>query len=724
MKLAVKFVGAAPNEQTPSVALYQVNASGQVARKIAVARDAELEVSSELTKQKSAVVALGPDVDNISKLDPKSVLQLRVSDQLAAWEKSNELSIPSLWWRQWIFFTVCVSGKVSKCRPWFLDVAAIRANALLSTTLPPLPEICTPICNAVVEVWEDTCCCWPILVIDVPIIIEKLQQLLELEPIQFPPAPNPPDPAPFNRAALNNVQRALAQGKTASQFAPNTDLARHLQALQSMSAEEAIRYIEINPPLWRFWCGCSSSMVGQTPVNPDGTFNFCWEQFPFLRINCRRSYFYKVKQWNGVSWAYIYDGAAAYQYFNADQFANLETIVGQSCGQVPPPPGTDFAMLQQIGGTPSYLLHSNWNGANAFDVDQTQTSEFGLNFPPASGGLVDFGAYTDAPWAKTLNFMLYFDPGLEALGVLYYRLSIVAADATGNPQGGATPAPIMNSVAWLEWVLDVHGNWVTQAQGLGPVNKGTQTGLFQIPYLDDALWLGGQYHQSLDTTMYANGRYLLVLELFDKNGNRLIPSGAPAYTGDTPTNFTFLRWLAASGTGSTATVPYAALTHLLWIDNRPVYGAIEDLDVDGVASSAECQFLSGPGTSQFQVGFRAFHAVMGDPSPDPIPPATFMQDYSITWTEGLGGPSGTLCSVPPNPPPCTAGDVNQPATMFTGANVKTLPASFASMLGPPPAPQACAFTVNLAVFCKHTDGSSHIYAYDVYPEASFAIAIV
>jgi hypothetical protein len=261
---------------------------------------------------------------------------------------------------------------------------------------------------------------------------------------------------------------------------------------------------------------------------------------------------------------------------------------------------------------------------------------------------------------------------------------------------------------------------VPQAEVLGPVPKGGQNGLFRIPYDDDALWLGDQFHQYLNTTNYANGRYLLVLELFDAAGNRLIPAGVAGDAGDKAANFTFLRWLTASGSNSTATVPFAALTHLLWIDNRPVYGKIEDLDVDGTASSAECQFLSGPGDSRFQVGFRAFHTVMGDVSPAPVPPRTFMQDYSISWSEGLGGPSGTLCTVSAPPvPPCNAGDVNQPSTMFAGTNVKTLPVSFAALLGPPPAPQACAFTVNLAVICKHTNGSSHISGYDLYTEASF-----
>ena len=344
-------------------------------------------------------------------------------------------------------------------------------------------------------------------------------------------------------------------------------------------------------------------MIGDTTLNPDGTFNFCWNLYPFLLLNCRRSYFYKVKQWNGSAWVYIYDGAAAHQYFNADQFANLETLLGQSCGQAPPPPGTDFATLQQIGSTPSYLLHSNWNGATSAGMDLTQVSAFGLSTPPANGGLVDFGSYEDAPWAQTLSFLLYFHPGLEALNAFYYRLSMVPSDASGNPLSGATPTPIKNSVSWSKWVPDGTG-WTTASQNLGPNSPGGQDGLFQIPYPDDALWLGDQFHQYLDTTTLSsgipqpdgtttsNGRYLLVLELFDKTGKRMIPAGAPGNPGDIPTNFTYLRWLTATGTGSMANVQYPALTHLLWVDNRAVYGGIEDMDVSGIGSSSECQFLA------------------------------------------------------------------------------------------------------------------------------------
>ena len=128
MKLNVKFVGAEHNEQMPVVALYQVNASGQVTRKLDESRDGTLEVGAELAKQKSAVVAVGPDVEDLSKLDPKALVQLRVSDQLAEWQKSKEFIVPNQWWRRWHYFTACVSGNVSKCRPWLLDTTALKGD--------------------------------------------------------------------------------------------------------------------------------------------------------------------------------------------------------------------------------------------------------------------------------------------------------------------------------------------------------------------------------------------------------------------------------------------------------------------------------------------------------------------------------------------------------------------------------------------------------------------
>ena len=117
----------------------------------------------------------------------------------------------------------------------------------------------------------------------------------------------------------------------------------------------------------------------------------------------------------------------------------------------------------------------------------------------------------------------------------------------------------------------------------------------EIPYKTLHQWLQFQYFQSLDTKTLADGRYLVIVEIFDQDGNRLRPTGATGNGKDTA--FSFLRLRGASGPDSTANVPFAALTHLFWFDNRPCYGKIEDLDVNGTPDTSVCQFLTGAASS-------------------------------------------------------------------------------------------------------------------------------
>ena len=77
-----------------------------------------------------------------------------------------------------------------------------------------------------------------------------------------------------------------------------------------------------------------------------------------------------------------------------------------------------------------------------------------------------------------------------------------------------------------------------------------------IPYSGggNPSWLGNQFHQYLDTTKLlnviaggpgtGNGQFLLVLEVFDSAGSRLVPatSAAPTAT-DTRGTFNYVRLL-------------------------------------------------------------------------------------------------------------------------------------------------------------------------------------
>lgn len=739
MQLQIKFAGVQANEQTPDVALYSIDNRGQ-ATKIAVLSDGGLHLKADSAKV-GTLIALGPDVADPSTLDPKLLVTYKAATQLPLWEANQSIEIAAQFWRPWLPIHICLAGTVSKCYPWIIDkIGLLRSIALgKAPDFRPL-ERCVPICNGVVEIWESTCCCFPFLLEDVPILISKIQEVLAQNPLMFPTPPR--QEAPASRSLRASVDKAIAAGKADLRYLPNTQLSQDLQVLQSSSASDAVTYFQNHPYLWPIWCNCSTAQLGETPLNPDGSFQYCYNQYLYFWPICGRSFFYKVKQLVGGAWQYIYDGSAANQYFSADETANLSTLLGNACGYVQPPaPGQDFVILQQIGGTLSYALHSNYGGVDASNNDLTQTGQYSVLPPPANGGLVNGN---NAPWCKTPYFMLYFDPGMEALGAYYYRLSVAPADLNGNPVGALQP--IQNSIAWNQFVVTWVGgiaeiDIVPVTLGPNSVINGGNTvgGLFKIPYNADADWLSGQFHQYFDTTTLnatasgvpgpGNGRFLLVLEIFDINGNRLVPTGVTPGSGDTAASYQYLRMLTASGPGSTANVPQAALTHLFWADNRHVVGEIDNFTLNSVSSIEQCQFLSGSASDSFQVGYRAYHAVLGDdgatpPSPatpNPLPPTSFMESYNLTWERGLNGPSGTFDSggdidvgspLTPAPP--------QPPHLSPAAN-----GVLSNLLAPPPSPPptACSFAIDLYVTSKHTDGSSHFDDLDYEVLAAVALSI-
>jgi hypothetical protein len=731
MQLKISFVGAQMHEQTPDIALYALDARGH-ATKIATVKEGTLDVAVE-TGKLGSVIALGPNVADPKTLNPKAFVTLKVADQLQQWRKNPVLEIPAQWWRPWLGFRICLTGNVSKCFPFVLEKAPLlRSIAMGTATVFPPFEFCLPICNGVVEVWESTCCCFPFLLLDVPPLIRKLKTFLAENPVMFPPPPRPGVNAPVSRALTTRVDRALAAGKTDLRFLPNTELHLHLQALESSSPEEAVKYFQAHPSLWPIWCACSSAKLGETSLNPDGSFQFCFNQFLFPWLFCSHSYFYKVKQLQGGSWVYIYNGSAANQYFNADETANLNTFLGASCGTVQPPPGTNFVDLQQIGSTLSYNLHSNYAGVDGSNNDLTQNGPFSVVAPiPAGGGLV---GSNNAPWCKTLSFMLYFDPGMETLGAVYYRFSVAPSDLNGNPVG---PMQIIqNPIAWSKYVPVVVGG-ITEIEiepvTLGPVPAvNGVNGLFRIPYNADADWLSGQAHQYFDTRTLnpaapgipgpGNGRFLLAVEIFDVNGKRIVPAGVTPGAGDVAAGFQFLRLMSASGPGSTANVNQAALTHLFWADNRPVVSEIDSFTLNGITSSEQCQFLSGDGTAAFQVNYRAYHAVLSDdglpppliPVPNPLPPTTFMSNFTLTWERGLNGPTGTFDF---------GGDTDRPSTDAFGPPQPSPAANgLLSQLLPTGGPQSCSFAIVLNVYSKHTDGSGSSFS-DLNGSTVAAVAI-
>ena len=716
MSYKVSFVGAHAHEHTPPVALYAVDLRGRIGAKIAVVTEGSLT----LPRIEGDVVALGPDVEEIGAVDPKALVLLRLSDQVPLWEQDGTIEVPSQWWRGWLWFTICVSGRVFRCFPFWLRQPQLRAIGL-GRYDPVFPDICQPLCNAMVEVWESTTCCWPLLVPQVQSVIANLERFVLENPIMFPVPPQP-DPGPVERGLVTRVDQALGAGKIDRRFAPNAALSQHLALLKGLRGAEAVSYIEANPSLWWFHCTpATTAKLGEAPLNPDGSFSFCYRHFPFFLLNCRTSYFYKVRQLVDGIPTVIYDGGAAHQFFTADQIANLYTWTGQTCFQ-PPSLGEDTAAFQAIGSTSTSALNSHWSGA-VLGVDQTQTGAMTLTTPPQDGGLV---VGSGAPWGGGLGLLMNFDAGLKALGAVYYRITVTQADSSGGPLAGA-PMQVLNTPVSWQYYDTSSFPITTPYRPLGPntVTSGAQvvSGLYTIPYQDGTIdWFGNQFHQVLDTTqlpnslVYAgagpgpgNGRYLVTLDIFDVNGNRLVPSASPAPaagSSDVAAPFSYLRQL---DTLTTAVVPFGSLTHLIWVDNRQATGRIDYFGyTDGgstVVSSDQCQFLTASADAYFQVGYRASHHVMCDAAPAPRPTRSFMASYALSCEEGLNGTPVSLDgggdTNNPNPawPVCPDAVADAVSPMTSGS-------SFGALLG---THAACAFGITLSVTSKHTTGSGPVF---------------
>lgn len=745
-KLTVNLVfqGRKADEELPITAAYLISPAGTVVRKLATAKDCKLEVGADWKKQGS-VVALGPDTDDLRQLRAGSLLQFRLETALPLWQQQNTIHITRNWWWGWFGTIACVSGRVRSC-PWWqyprelfaADSVATRSasvgatqllprlanEARLSLLTNPISPFCRPVCNGVVEVYERVCCCrlWGILDPRLPVLIAKLRECVQVwppppfpfpepEPSPFPsPGPTPgPDPLPIDRASDRTLKLREATVDPATIVPPAPRLVEDLQVLESLSVENANRYVIERPYLLGLICTCQMNKKGETVLTPDGSFSFCyWRPFRFYLWGtwCTVSYAYKVRQWQENQWVYIYDGIASNDYFTQDEFANLvsRSFRARPCDTDPPPIDHDkpFVLLQDVGATRSYRLVSPVQ-SSADGIASLLAENAGLlDAPPGGGSAVQ--QLWNRPWSHTMRFRLYFHPGMQALGAFYYRICVVAADAWGNPLSGATPHCLVDPVSWLRYQY-VGGQIQIESDSLGPhivtdPDGNVQSGLFTIPYWDaNHLWLSGQYHQSWNTLSETNGRHLVLLEVFDNQGRRLRPIGAGG--SGTDADFDFLRWVDAV---NTVAVPFASLIHVFWADKQPCYGDIEDLRKNGLPSVESCQFMSGNADATFSAGFRAFHA--HGPSGEP-----FMWYYTMWYKRGLSGPSRTIQ---------TSGE-NAPPSLSAGPPAVSAPQTFASMLN---GETKCSFALNLRVYAKHTNGSRRIHEYDRHDQAAFALEIV
>jgi len=707
-KPALKLTDADAGVDLTSLAVVALDSQGKVLTAAPVGKDGQFELAVDsLSSASRIVVAPAPkanEAPNLENAVPISVRdfasRLKTDDNIFEIDKS----------RWGVLFPIrrCASGSMEHCYPYPYVLADIEARALSSlqaqvtsiksqTLLEDrarigidssfLPYRCYPLCDGEVEVFKRTCCCTPYIYRDPRIleIIRDLERIVETIPI---PKPGP-DPAPFQRLA-GRTYPLIDESGTLNESTINA--ASDLHALKTLPPSEQLAYLEARPYLrcWRHRCG-AATRVGRGFLQPDGTFHICWNepitiQLPF----CHQEFAFKVTQVvNGVP-VVIYDGVAAHQWFDNPNGVELHTYNpnAQSCSHGEPiPVDGAAALLLDIGLTDAWHLKTP-DADGPLSVATPSDFNDGLIWPgPEANRSLNLNL------GGTLSLLYGFTESLRSVAK-YYRVSVCRADASGNPTGARHY--FADNLAWYYLVFTSSGLEI-QTQPLGPQTVGPNNGLYLIPYRADHEYKSNQFHAYINTAAFPEGRYLLTLEVFNAAGQRLHPNGTTINVdpGDVAGAFTFNRWYQE--TGPTAVVPYGALTHMLWWDNRPVVADIVDLRQNGVGSDAQCQFLSGPGTSQFSMGFRAYH-------PEPL----FMQGYNSYWRRGLGGGSGGLGSGGTN-----AGQPPAPPAVSNAVD-------FEDMLTP--TDRKCAFSVNLDVWSKTNNGFGRL-GLDAHDQAAFAVEI-
>jgi hypothetical protein len=671
--------------------------------------------------------------------------------------KTNVFRVPEGTWLDWLGVTVCVTGRVEVCHPVFripidliaADVRLGRTDGLLDLLRRPLlwdplivwPVVCNPVCNGKVEVFLRTCCCEP-LVIDPPVIIRDLCEIIDCRfpwpPEPWPPWPWPPDgpeppgpPPPFTLSAQRlgsegnprycsdavpdleqAVVRALQRAATV-EGAPAADkvleAAQHLLALQRLRTREAqVRYIESIPELRFRFCTCTTTKVAEVPLQLDGSFDACFLVSLLLRAGCTRHVQYVVSQLQETGWVVVYDGLARGQSFALDEEAVLRADpVAEGCDDSPfvdrPRP---FVLLERIGATwaDKLIRSTEQDGETSFAGPLAVKDGLVNEAPP--GPLDPASGPYDQPWAKMLAQRYQFHPGLEdpAIDAKYYRTRVIPVNANGDPTGpGFT---LMGNLSWRKYYqkpdLSPGVRWVALHN---PVINGLE-GLYTIPYPDLVWpWLGGQFHARVDTTGLANGRYLLVVDIFNASGVRLVPDNSldAAGPGDIARPFDYLRLEGPidAPTQALSVVRRNALANLFLVDNLACVADIEAISHNsGPPSVQNCQFLEGPGTDTVAIQYTARHQ-------------NNYQWYHHMWLkQGLTGPTTFLnLTGPPS---------NQTRRSDNVINGLTHPASFVSLLLAEP---RCSFAVHLRTYARHTNGSGRIIEYDGHDSGAFALEI-
>jgi hypothetical protein len=720
----IRLADSEPEHDVSKLGVFVVDGDGKVIASSPVDKEGRFKLSADVRGAHRVVITEAPAKGE--EPDLANAIEFHAPDFARRLADLGELLVPKERWTQIYQVPHCVSGNVRKCWPRYFDdthvfgnlnvassladVATANAGAFALTELSPIFQRCAPVCNALVRVFRRICCCRPWIYLDprLDLLKQRLREIVRVVP-PWPPGPGP-DPSPLTRAAqpLTEPPQFFATRNESNAVDPElaANAAADLNALETLPPAETLSYVWARPYLTCVFCSCGPAVeMAQDFVNPDGTFSVCWYgPLVFLLPGCRFQYAFKVTQLINGQNVTIYDGVSSGTWFDQQSGITLTTHDRRAitCHTDPSPVdvGGAYVMLQDIGNTGAYRLETpNADGA------------FSVGTPSIHSGLLDADNIINSTNTSAnrnlggrLNLRIHFSnvagASMKALGATHYRVSVTPADSSGDPTG--TRKQYDDDLHWLYYQVDAAHLVTVESDKLGPFTIGAganaRSNVYRIPYSNDRDWQDGQWHAFIHTPDFADDRYLITIEVFKDDGTRLRPAGAPAL-GDGPeaqAAFKFLQWKVQTGPTSTHEVPFAALTNLMWWDNRQPKSELVSLTGSG-GSGADCQFLSGHADDTMAVTVRAYH-------PNPL----FIAGRSLVAYRGIHDMVGNAFVLPPVNFAAPAADVTSDAKRLD------------NLLGPT---MKCSFALVLSTWAKTTDGIGSVWGPAV-ANGAFALELI
>ena len=452
----------------------------------------------------------------------------------------SDFIVAKVIWLPWLPKWICISGHVRKL---------LEDNGI--STICPVPFTKVEIFDV-----DREFCWWPFLRRWWDVILDKrvlhVPELLKERQIEVRPLPEPdpvphlirdigPIPAPaldVNIAAINprseppvtlvtgvNPQPEPSFQSTAqlgSQAEPLDQLQLQTGAsnMTTMAFERVGETARLSPRLaarfdhltlnskiapWLIfpWCFYSTQKICETTTDENGYFRCCFWWWPFhfrrgrLRFDAKPDIIIKVTQVvDGVERVLYLDPytSTRWNVTNAhiDLWLDDESIVCGSGDEQERPPGAQV-FLTRIGDDEVY------------NIDQAT-------------GLYNSGSYTNVAYGHMLRVYAQFGDQLSDGGNLpgkYYRLSYAKS---GSPDSAFTPITIPLNDTRVSKATNF-----SESHNLGPHTVNTTAALYEIRDTLHYLW----YNPDLIGRWYSwlaeqdTGKYVLRLEVFDHNGNKV-----------------------------------------------------------------------------------------------------------------------------------------------------------------------------------------------------------